>query len=269
MLATGVALLVYELIVGPAMALENTAPISIAAVLVYPVSSVGLLLLAGRLAFAPGGRSVAFSLLLAGVFALHIGDLVYALGQIGRLDPDNPLLEVPYLLAPPFFAAAVLHPTARGITRAHVISQQKLGRARRALAVTVALAMPPALLATRATDVSDVIAVLICALLVSTAVIRTVTAMRQHAEAADQLYHRATHDDLTGLPGRALLFQHIDDLCDDVHVRQLTLMFIDLDRFKQINDTMGHAAGDELLVLAATRVVSTRARHRRGVPAVG
>ena len=256
MLAAGVALLVHEWIVEPAMEIDDAAPIAIAAVLVYPIMSLGLLLLAGRLAFAPGGRSVAFSLLLAGAFALHIGDLVFALGQIGRLDPGNALLEVPYLMAPTFFSAAVLHPTARGITRAHVLSKNELGRAR-ALAVTAALAMPPLLLAARARDATDAIAVVICTVLVATAVLRTVTAMRQHAAAADQLYHRATHDDLTGLPGRALLFQQIDDLCDAAHTQHLTLMFIDLDRFKQINDTMGHAAGDELLVLAANRVVST------------
>ena len=117
--------------------------------------------------------------------------------------------------------------------------------------------MPTVLFAVRARDWADAATVGICVLLVSAAVMRTVTAMRHHAEAADQLYHRATHDDLTGLPGRAVLFQHIDDLCDDPQVKQVTLMFIDLDRFKQINDTMGHGAGDELLVLAATRVVST------------
>ena len=127
MLAAGVALLVHEWIVEPAMELDDAAPLAIAAVLVYPIMSLGLLLLAGRLAFAPGGRSVAFSLLLAGAFALHIGDLVFALGQIGRLDPDNALLEVPYLMAPTFFSAAVLHPTARGITRAHVFSKNELG----------------------------------------------------------------------------------------------------------------------------------------------
>ena len=54
MLAAGVALLVHEWIVEPAMELDDAAPLAIAAVLVYPIMSLGLLLLAGRLAFAAG-----------------------------------------------------------------------------------------------------------------------------------------------------------------------------------------------------------------------
>ena len=64
------------------------------------------------------------------------------------------------------------------------------------------------------------------------------------------LRYRALHDELTGLPNRTLLREHLDRLLALQHRRKdgLTLLMIDLDRFKEINDTFGHEAGDTLLV---------------------
>ncbi len=67
-----------------------------------------------------------------------------------------------------------------------------------------------------------------------------------------QLQHRATHDSLTGLLNRAGLHEALEQA---VHAQQsLALMLIDLDRFKVVNDTMGHEAGDELLIGVAQRI---------------
>ena len=78
-----------------------------------------------------------------------------------------------------------------------------------------------------------------------------------------KLQHQATHDALTALPNRAFF---VDRLTQEIsraerHARSFAILVIDLDRFKVINDTLGHAAGDELLIDVATRLRSAVRRE--------
>ncbi len=77
-------------------------------------------------------------------------------------------------------------------------------------------------------------------------------------ERTDELQHQALHDPLTGLANRALILDRLDHLLARArrdHV-PVAAFFIDLDEFKDINDTLGHAVGDELLVGVGARLAS-------------
>lgn len=80
--------------------------------------------------------------------------------------------------------------------------------------------------------------------------------MREINESRESLKHLAQHDSLTGLPNRALFADRLGQAVSQARRDQtrIALLFIDLDGFKDINDTCGHHAGDLLLAAAAQRM---------------
>lgn len=86
----------------------------------------------------------------------------------------------------------------------------------------------------------------------------TLQDVTERARAADLAEHQALHDSLTGLPNRRLLLDRLEqELRRSTRAGgATTLMLLDLDEFKEVNDALGHAAGDELLVAVAERIVT-------------
>ncbi|MEN3308171.1 MAG: diguanylate cyclase [Micromonosporaceae bacterium] len=81
-------------------------------------------------------------------------------------------------------------------------------------------------------------------------------ALRLVERRTEQLRHQATHDGLTGLPNRTLILDRLDEAL--ARARRsgtpIALMFLDLDGFKAVNDTYGHAVGDQLLCAVSRRL---------------
>ena len=95
----------------------------------------------------------------------------------------------------------------------------------------------------------------------------TLAAAIERAEAEAEMRRRALHDPLTGLPNRTLV---LDRLAHALAARgrrpgTIAVVLLDIDQFKVVNDTLGHDAGDELLLAVAPRLAERGAarRHRR------
>lgn len=89
------------------------------------------------------------------------------------------------------------------------------------------------------------------------AVVGVSTDISERKRAEEELAHLAVHDPLTGLPNRLMLVVQLDRMLSRARQDgdEFGVLFVDIDRFKVINDGIGHAVGDQVLCLAAERLV--------------
>ena len=122
-----------------------------------------------------------------------------------------------------------------------------------ALACTVSVALRSA-----GAAISDVLVWVMLAILGLT-LIRMYLTLYLNLGLGKALAHQASHDSLTGLPNRILLRRRLERelAAIDSAGQYVTLMMLDLDGFKEVNDTFGHSTGDQVLMQVAARVVSS------------
>lgn len=227
----------------------------------YPVMDLALFAVLARLLIG-WGRNGAFRLILGSFMALQFSDLLYhtllANGTFHIGGPNDGLWMLSYLL----IAAAGLHPAARTLGQPTEATAQRISRGR-PLFLAAALLVGPALLVTRHQD--RLVLGCLTALTLLLVVLRMALLNRRLASArlaleqkAVELRHQALHDSLTGLASRALLIERTEQMLARARRRRVpvTAMYVDIDDFKHVNDTLGHAGGDEVLKAVADRMRS-------------
>ncbi|MEI4274160.1 EAL domain-containing protein [Klenkia sp. LSe6-5] len=263
MTSAAVGLVSWETTLGAVVA-GNTGDDRLAGALLvaYPVLDV-LLVVLGVLTLARAtGDRVPIALVVLGVVAFSVADSAFA--YVAAADAyAGDLLDLGWVAGFGCIALAALRVPAPD---APVVGGQGTGRSSRAdflpyVPVAVALAVTTGLVvAGRTLNRWELLtAGVVIALLLT----RQYTALRDNARLATelaareaQLRHQAFHDGLTGLANRALFLDRLGHALA-LHARDLrpvAVVFLDLDDFKLVNDTLGHAVGDELLVRVAERL---------------
>lgn len=263
-LIVALGMLTWVLLAQPTLATMDVSTAAAVVSVAYPVADVVLVAILVRLVPTPWGRTPSFWLLVAAVVVLLLADvLAAALGQLTWASSDP--IEGVWMASNLVWAAAALHPSmtaASGASREGRRSFSPGGL----VALAVALIMPGAILVATALagqtiDVWPIVvgSTLICALVmtrIGVAVRQLERARAEQEQARLALAHQAAHDPLTGLPNRAQGMVVLRAALNRARRAGATvgLLFIDLDGFKQVNDTLGHAAGDEVLAVAGGRM---------------
>ncbi|HTW20136.1 MAG TPA: bifunctional diguanylate cyclase/phosphodiesterase [Mycobacteriales bacterium] len=250
-LAVSGAALTWQYLIAPIVRTSMPLPAHVVSV-TYPAMDLMVFALLARFVVASGWRNGALGILTASFICLLFGDSVYTLQLAAGTyhfggEPDA-LWMGSYLL----IGVAALHPHARTVTDHRPVPGTRLSRERVVFLCAAVLTGPAILVLQPSVRIVASLTSAVCFLLVMA---RLADLNKQLAEAGAQLKRRATTDPLTGLRNRAAFYdqaarsiRNLDGLA--------AVLFIDLDDFKDVNDSLGHAAGDNLLSAVSARLES-------------
>lgn len=261
-LATGAAVVWWAFVLGPLAAAADPDPLSFAISVAYPVGDLVLIGMALGLVMTPGARSASFGLLVGSLVIILVADLIFGLQSLEGTYVDGGWLDGLWLIAYIAFGTAALHPSMGALFEPHPIAIALLGPLRLVL-LGAAMLVGPVLLTVGRTE-SDAIVLVVAgatallSVLVLTRLAGMVRILARDIERRktleEQLSYQAFHDPLTGLANRR---RFIETVADALSTGAATAaLFLDLDDFKDVNDNMGHDAGDTVLSAVGHRLVA-------------
>ena len=246
--AGGCGLFVWIEVVAPQLA-EGPVDAGVLVAIAYPILDVILLgAVVGMLLVQ--ARTVSHILVAASLVLMLLADTVFTgLAVSGTYDSGDPL-DIIWMASYVLWIPAALHPSMRRLGVPSLSERARVSWMRLVVLTLAVLAIPAAFALPHAdtSDTSDTILICAAALLLLLVMGRLALQIRRQEASART-------DPLTGLPNRAALLDVMQAALDgiDPH-RGLALLFLDLDEFKVVNDSLGHAVGDSLLVAAGKRL---------------
>lgn len=220
----------------------------------YPVIDALLLTVVVHSVVTSTRAETSLRLLHASLAMILLADLGYNLEAAGTLHVAHRILVVPLLISFLLVGLAALHPTMVTLSQQRrVHPDQSRQRAGVIAAVLVVAALVPTVTSRPGVYDRAVESVLLALLLIGV-LLRSERAIVRSARSERRAQYQADHDMLTGLLNRSALLQAPARNHERWAGRTLCLLFIDLDGFKAVNDSYGHAIGDELIANAAARI---------------
>ena len=229
------------------------SPLTVATLLAYPIGDLVLLaVVVGALAMVPTVRNALWLTLALGCALEALGDTVYLFQASAGSYRVGTLLDATWPAAIFLMSLAMWLPPARSFARSMTI------RPRFTLPAIGATCALVVLFRGSLNHVSRV-ALVLAAMTLAAVVVRLVLSLRELTALTESRRRQALTDELTGLRNRRFLISVLDDYFagradatagDD----RLALLLIDLDHFKEINDSFGHPTGDEILKSLGPRI---------------
>jgi diguanylate cyclase len=257
--AIGGAAVVIYVVLGPTVVQGGADPLQTAFSIAYPVGDLVLLVGLGSVLLRRGVGSSARALqfMAAGLLFYVAADLVYGYITLHSTYHGGDPVDSLWMVAIALFAVAGAAQNSPDTT-ADCVQTDTRPRASWAPYIAVAVGFGLLIISQRHEalfpDMSLVSAAVLLATLVS---IRQYLTQRDLLRIQRQLSYESLHDALTGLPNRVLVIDRAERMLARARRNQTTVaaLYVDIDGFKHVNDSLGHGAGDELLRLVAERLL--------------
>ncbi|MHB1087682.1 MAG: putative bifunctional diguanylate cyclase/phosphodiesterase [Acidimicrobiales bacterium] len=251
--------------------------------LAYPVMDVALIYIVARTLFLSRSRSVYLRLVMSAMVTMFAGDLIYDLLVLhGRYTTGSGVGAI-FLAQYVLIAMAALHPSMANDLPSGADSDTAKGYLRSQAPLVVMAGLTPPVTLIVATQVGAPVSVMVLSMIFIAVfslsgfrlawLIKRISSQsalleknlrelndsyRQRDDLEANLWHQALHDPLTGLANRSLLEDRLA-LARARVTRQggiAAVLMLDLDDFKDVNDTQGHLVGDQLLIAIARRLAA-------------
>jgi two-component system, cell cycle response regulator len=225
------------------VAAETTGTsLQVATSLAYPLGDIGMIaLVVGVIALTGWQAGRTWSLLLVGLTAQVVADIAYTLQSTNGALPAGNWIDPIYLISAAFLGAAVWQPSA-----APIRSSGRFGTWREMMVPALFATVMIGLFAMQYFSANSNLSTVLWAATMIAVIIRLAMSDRENRT----LLARVQTDPLTGLANRGRMQVDLERLCTHATGEQpVSLLFLDLNGFKRFNDTLGHPAGDELLIV--------------------
>ena len=243
----------WVLFVDTVFATDTNTTAALLTQLAFPVMDVALLAVAARLAVILHLKHPPFALMAAAIGSLAVADIAYGIYNAAGKFQTGLFIDFFWLGFYVLFAAAALHPDVHSPGQAPALEDKLTGRQLTIMFLaTLGVPMIDLVWGNQQDRIVTIIASALLSLLI---LVRVFSLMRAIQRGQDRLRHDARHDSLTGLTNR-VLFAERTATALEIPDASVAVLFIDLDDFKNVNDSLGHAAGDTLLAEVAERLLA-------------
>jgi diguanylate cyclase len=257
----GVAALFWVGIMLPTIT-AATDPLVIAVSLAYPSIDLLLLLVIAHTLLAGAARPRFLQLLIAGLAIYGVSETIYSLALIDDSYVFGNPVDLGWIVGILLIGVAALHPSAQEDDVPVAATETRLTRSRLVLLAFAALIAPAFVLFEVTQGNTNAVGGLVTSwtILFGLVLIRLATTVDELGDSLllrrrlqDDLAYQATHDPLTRLANRTLFEQRLGAALE-ADASGTALIFLDLDDFKTVNDTLGHPTGDALLQTIGKRL---------------